>query len=84
MFRGLGQTAGGEVLRPMGLCDDEGKYPLSPRSEQAFQHISRQFDALYQKMRHTEVENNGKVSVRFRDKMGAVQGVGEQDVEPAR
>lgn len=59
--RGLSQTAGGEVLRSMGLCDDEGRYPLSPKSENAFQHISRQFDALYQKMKQNEVESNGKV-----------------------
>lgn len=59
--RGLSQTAGGEILRSMGLCDDEGRYPLSPKSENAFQHISRQFDALYQKMKQNEVENNGKV-----------------------
>eukprot|EP00884_Botryococcus_braunii_P000887 jgi/Botrbrau1/1079/Bobra.0076s0043.1 len=59
--RSLGQTAGGEVLRSYGLCDDEGRYPLSPKSENAFQHISRQFDALYQKIKQNESETNGKV-----------------------
>lgn len=39
-----------DVLRPLGLPVDKSRFPLSPRSEQAYDAISCEFDALFEQL----------------------------------
>ncbi|KAK9829619.1 hypothetical protein WJX72_006915 [[Myrmecia] bisecta] len=38
---------GTDMLKPLGLSDENGKFPLSPRSETAYTRISQEFDVLF-------------------------------------
>lgn len=54
-------NANGDVLKGLGLVIDKRQYPVSPKSERAYEAITTEFDRLFEQLVHKAEANSTQV-----------------------